>query len=214
MPLHTTASPETFGRKSAYVARNRVRLIGAAQKLLAEVGPTASIDQFAKAAQISVSTIYKHFETKEQLISSAFLEAFRDWEKWAENFLPESKDPIEELILPMRLFLRLGQTHPLYAAMIARNLGDVYKYFSVIEVGFANHVSELMKAGILTIENAEIRIRSISACLMAALGSNLLNPKSGSQDAEAAIEVILGILGVAPVKAKKIATATMPNLNQ
>mgnify|MGYP003844964941 CR=1 FL=1 len=40
-------TPPNAGRKSAYVARNRAALLRATQQLLAEVGPDASIDQFA-----------------------------------------------------------------------------------------------------------------------------------------------------------------------
>jgi AcrR family transcriptional regulator len=108
---------------------------------LAEIGPEASIDQFAEAAEISVSTIYKHFDNKEALISAAFIEAFRDWELWADTQLEGIEDPLEDLVLPMRLFLRVKNTHPLYAAMSARNLADIPKYFHGTEEGLALQIN-------------------------------------------------------------------------
>ena len=128
MPTRKSPTPAITGRKAAYVARNRVALIKAAQQVLAEIGPEASIEEFAEAAQISVSTIYKHFENKEALIDAAFVEAFRDWEAWADEALGNIKDPLEELVAPMRLFLRLKRTHPLYAGMSARNFPNLGKY--------------------------------------------------------------------------------------
>ena len=205
---------ESPGRKSAYVARNRASLLRSSQELLAEVGPEASIDQFAEAAEIAVSTIYKHFENKEALVEAAFVEAFHDWEEWADQILPETKDPMENLIMPMRLFLRLKKTHPLYAAMSARNVADLPKYFHDTEEGMVEHIGELMKAKIIDIDSPAIRIRSISACLLAGLTDQLLNPSAKESDADATVEVILSILGISPAKAKKLAHGPMPKLTR
>ncbi len=205
---------ESPGRKSAYVARNRASLLRSTQEVLAEVGPEASIDQFAEAAEIAVSTIYKHFENKEALVEAAFVEAFHDWEEWADQILPETKDPMENLIMPMRLFLRLKKTHPLYAAMSARNVANLPKYFHGTEEGMIEHIGELMKAKIIDIDSPAIRIRSISACLLAGLTDQLLNPSAKESDADATVAVTLSILGISPAKAKKLAHGPMPKLTQ
>ena len=213
MATHKVTTSAGLGRKSAYVARNRAALLRSTQRVLAEIGPDASIDQFADAAEIAVSTIYKHFENKDALIAAANYQAFHDWQHWADQFLEVVEDPIEDLVLPMRLFLRLGKTHPLYASMLARDISGAPKYFPQIELGLIQHVNELMQTKILDIENPEIRIRSISACLLAALADQILNPKAMEEDADASIEIIRGILGVTPNKAKKIAYARMPKLS-
>ena len=214
VPTRKKTAPPNAGRKSAYVARNRAALLRASQRVLAEIGPEASIDQFAEAAEVSVSTIYKHFENKEALIEAANLGAFHDWEEWADAFVKETEDPLEELILPMRLFLRLKKTHPLYAAMSARNLADLPKYFHGTEEGLVEHIGELMKKKIIEIESPAIRIRSISACILAGLADQLLNPAAKESDADATVEVILSILGISPAKAKKLAHGPMPDLTK
>ena len=214
VPTRKKPTPANVGRKSAYVARNRAALLRASQRLLAEVGPEASIDQFAEAAEISVSTIYKHFDNKEALIAAAYIEAFHDWELWADEQLKGIDDPLEELVMPMRLFLRVKKTHPIYAAMSARNLADIPKYFHGTEEGLVEHIAELMKKKIIEIESPAIRIRSISACLLAGLADQLLNPAATEKDADATVEVILSILGVTPAKAKKLAHGPMPELTK
>jgi AcrR family transcriptional regulator len=214
VPTRKKPTPANAGRKSAYVARNRAALLRATQQLLAEIGPDASIDQFAEAAEISVSTIYKHFENKEALIAAAYIEAFRDWELWADTQLEGIEDPLEDLVLPMRLFLRVKKTHPMYAAMSARNLADIPKYFHGTEEGLVEHIADLMKAKIIEIESPAIRIRSISACLLAGLADQLLNPATTEKDADATVEVILSILGISPAKAKKLAHGPMPDLTK
>ena len=205
MPTRKSPPPAITGRKSAYVARNRVALIKAAQHVLAEIGPDASIEEFAEAAQISVSTIYKHFENKDALIDAAFVEAFRDWEAWTDEALGKIKDPLEELVVPMRLFLRVKRTHPLYAGMIARNFPNLAKYLSTSTENLQIHVKELHAAKIITCENIPIRVRSISASLVAALGDQFFNPAAKESDGDTAIEVILGLLSIPPAKVKKLA---------
>lgn len=214
VPTRKKPTPANVGRKSAYVARNRAALLRASQRLLADVGPDASIDQFAEAAEISVSTIYKHFDNKEALIAAAYIEAFHDWELWADEQLKGIDDPLEDLVMPMRLFLRVKKTHPIYAAMSARNLADIPKYFHGTEEGLVEHIAELMKKKIIEIESPAIRIRSISACLLAGLADQLLNPAATEKDADATVEVILSILGVTPAKAKKLAHGPMPDLSK
>ena len=49
------------GRQAAYSARNRAALIKVAQEVLAEIGPSATIEQLAMHAQVSPTTIYKYF---------------------------------------------------------------------------------------------------------------------------------------------------------
>jgi len=214
VPTRKKPTPANAGRKSAYVARNRAALLRATQQLLAEVGPDASIDQFAEAAEISVSTIYKHFENKEALIAAAYIDAFHDWELWADEQLKGIDDPLEDLVAPMRLFLRLKQSHPLYAAMAARNLADLPRYFHGTEEGLVEHIGELMKKKIIEIDSPAIRIRSISACIVAGLADQLLNPAATEKDADATVEVILSILGISPAKAKKLANRPLPDLNK
>ena len=202
--------PANAGRKSAYVARNHASLVRASQQVLAGIGPEASIDQFAEAAEVSVSTIYKHFENKDALIEAAFLDAFHEWEVWIDALLEGIKDPLTELVTPMRMFLRVKKTHPLYAAMSARNLSDLPKYFHGTEEGLIEHVDELIKAKIIEIESPAIRIRSISACILAGLADQLVNPAATEKDADSTIEVVLSILGISAAKAKKLAHAELP----
>ena len=67
------------------------------------------------------------------------------------------------------------------------------------------HVKELHIAKIIMCENIPIRIRSISASLVAALGDQFFNPKAKENDGDIAIEVILDLLSIPPAKAKKLA---------
>ena len=64
----------TEGRKSAYVARNRTAIIKAAQEVLASDGSDATVESVAVLAEMSISTIYKHFPNRGRSLSHSSLE--------------------------------------------------------------------------------------------------------------------------------------------
>ena len=212
MSTRKSAPPVNTGRKAAYVARNRISLLRSTQRVLAEIGPEATIDQIAEVAEVSVSTIYKHFETKEILFSTAIIEGMREWEFWADETLGNLEDSLEDLVFPMRLLLRIKRTHSLYASMVARNLNAIPQYVPALSSGLAQHIKELIKLKVIEIDAPEIRIQSVSACLFGALSHQLLNPKAKELEADLAVEIALGILGITPAKAKKVSHAPLPHL--
>jgi AcrR family transcriptional regulator len=72
-------------RQAAYSARNKARLIKDAQIVLAEIGPSATIEQIADHAEVSPTTIYKYFENKDHLFVEALSEAWLDFILWANQ---------------------------------------------------------------------------------------------------------------------------------
>jgi AcrR family transcriptional regulator len=52
--------------------RNRARLLAAASRLFVERGPDVPYIDIAKAAEVGVGTIYRHFPTREELIEAAY----------------------------------------------------------------------------------------------------------------------------------------------
>ena len=83
MATKKRAAPITANRQAAYSARNRAALIKVAQEVLAEVGPSATIEQLAAHAQVSPTTIYKYFANKEVLFTEAFSQLWEEWIKWS-----------------------------------------------------------------------------------------------------------------------------------
>jgi len=71
MAVKKQTQAATTSRQAAYSARNRARLIKDAQEVLAEIGPSATIEQIAAHAEVSPTTVYKYFENKDQLFIEA-----------------------------------------------------------------------------------------------------------------------------------------------
>ena len=64
---------ESAGRKPrSDAARNRERLIEAAKTVLAGGGPNASLEAVARAADVGVGTLYRHFPTREALFQAVY----------------------------------------------------------------------------------------------------------------------------------------------
>ena len=202
-----------LGRKSAYVARNRAALIRAAQHVFAESGPTASIESVAAFAEVSPSTIYKHFETKENLLSLAILEAFSSWQEWAQEKSRISDDPLVQFVLPMRLFLRIKTTHPLYARLASSCFGDTYKLLPITNTGFAEQLHFLVKSKVLSVDNLDVRVSNLGSCLFGILNSQLHQADSTAEDADTALEIALGMICIPAAKAKRITHLPLPDFS-
>lgn len=200
------------GHKSAYVARNRAALIRAAQQVFAELGPTATMEAVATQAEVAPSTVYKHFGTKEALLEISILEAFSTWQEWALE-RSEHTDPLMHLVLPMRLFARMRTTHPLYSQLVKSCFSEVHKTLPVSNTGFAENLRHLQSIDVIEIDNFDIRVQNLGACLFEILDTQLHNPKSPDSDADLAIEIALGMLCISPAKAKKLAHSPLPKLN-
>ncbi|WP_037578112.1 TetR/AcrR family transcriptional regulator [Phaeacidiphilus oryzae] len=57
--------------------RNRARVLAAAEEVFAEHGTGASTEQVARQAGVGVGTVFRHFPTKEDLLTAVFLERLR-----------------------------------------------------------------------------------------------------------------------------------------
>ena len=203
MATKKAKTPQT-GRKSAYVARNREAILKAALTVFAREGAQATMDDVSAEAQMAMSTVYKHFKDKHDLIASVTLHAFNDWEAWMQQQLPEVSDPLEQFVLPMRYFLRAKNTHPEYAQLVAKNFGVVSQILPTYLTQFSAQATTLVKAKLLTPENLNVAIQNLIAVLVLQLVNQVTNPKSTTADADAAVKVGLLMLGISEAKAKKL----------
>jgi AcrR family transcriptional regulator len=79
MPAKKQVAKQPSNRQAAYIARNRSDLIKVGQEVLAEIGPSATIEELAEYAQVSPTTIYKYFKNKEVLFSEALGQMWLEW---------------------------------------------------------------------------------------------------------------------------------------
>jgi AcrR family transcriptional regulator len=206
--------PPDQGRKAAYVMRNRAALLHSTQEVLAVKGQAATIEDIAEHAQIAVSTVYKHFKDKDSLISATILNAFAEWESWAESFALQSKDPLEQLVLPMRLFVRLNKTHPHHAQTLVNYFAVVPRIVPQLQVKLIAHVTALNKAKLLKLENPSAAAKHFHALITFAVVEQVTNPKATEKDADESVYAALALFGIPESLAKKLAFAPLPKLTK
>jgi AcrR family transcriptional regulator len=203
VPSNKPKTPQT-GRKSAYVARNRAAILKAALSVFARDGVEATMEDVADEAQVAMSTVYKHFKDKRDLISATTKFAFEEWESWVATKIVDISDPLEQLVMPMRLFLRAKATHPEYAQLVAKNFGVVSQILPELTGTFTAQVNALNKAKVLTVENTPMAIHNLLSVVVIQLVNQTLNPKATAAEADLAIRIALSMLGISEVKAKKL----------
>jgi AcrR family transcriptional regulator len=202
--LKKASETKTGGRKSAYVARNRNRIIQAAQQVMAESGADSTVEAVSEVAEIAVSTIYKHFETRDALFEAAISEAMYEWEHWAFDQAGEQATELQRFVQPIRLLLRIRESHPLYAKMIAANPNTVLSALPTLVANMSKNALDLAKAGLLVVDDLEIRLRNVQGSFLQTFLYALKEPNVDFREIDRAIEIALGMIGISPSQAKKL----------
>ena len=200
------------GRKAAYVMRNRAALLRSTQEVLAVKGHAVTIEDIADHAQVAVSTIYKHFSDKDALISATMLWGFSEWLTEVQSLGDDLTDPLEKLVLPMRLFVRVKSTHPHHARNIVNFLEITTQFLPILESELSGHIGELTKAKLLTCDDPDVAARNLQAVLLSTVVNQVTNPKAKVDDADASIRVALSMVGMSEAKARKLTESKLPEI--
>src|SRR5690348_11604867 len=94
-----TAIPAAEARpQRADARRNRERILESARTVFEQCGAEAQIDDVAKHAGVGVGTVYRHFPTKEALVSELVRQKFRLFADRAREALDSGEEPFASLV--------------------------------------------------------------------------------------------------------------------
>jgi AcrR family transcriptional regulator len=204
--------PTNAGRKSAYVARNHAALLRATQEILARHGSSATVELVAEHAEIAVSTIYKHFPTKAALFESAFLAGMREWENWAQSALSTTADPVERWIIPMRLLMKVPQTHPLFAQIVAHNPEAFIAAVPKMSFGMVPEAIELHGKTLIQIDDLGLRLKNLLMVLTLTFVELCADSETTEEKALAGLGVALEMLGLESKHIEVLMSVPLPGL--
>jgi AcrR family transcriptional regulator len=195
---------ETHIRQAAYSARNRARLIKDAQEVLAEIGPSATMEQIAAHAEVSPTTIYKYFEHKDILFVEALGTAWVEFLIWA-NQQKAPGDRLERTLDSGRKLFWAKQTHPLLAQMFHNCLTTMPDFLIQSDRGEGKRVfSEIAASGELKQEDFEKRYILWTNIYTGILKSVFVTEELTPSEAEVALGIGLSVWGISEAKAKKL----------
>jgi AcrR family transcriptional regulator len=203
MPSKKPAKKTAGNRQAAYTARNRAALIKAGQEVLADIGPAATIEELAIHAEVSPTTIYKYFESKEVLFSEALNEMYQRWIIWAYNGKPLGGS-LETTLETGRKLFWVKQSHPLFAKILHNTLRDPSFVIAATKHGAESVFKNYADLGILKKEDFDQRFILWSYCYAGILTSVHLTGELSPTQAEESLGIALSIWGITDAKAKKL----------
>ena len=89
----TSTVSDTERPLRADARRNRERILQSARAAFAESGADAQIDDVARHAGVGVGTVYRHFPTKQALLTELVRQTFRLFTGWAREALEAGGEP-------------------------------------------------------------------------------------------------------------------------
>ena len=192
------------GRQAAYSARNRAALIKAGQEVLAEIGPSATIEQLASHAQVSPTTIYKYFENKDELFIQAMGEMWMSWLQWASQE-KASGTRLEMTLDSGRKLFWARKTHPLFANMLHNSLEQMPNFLVLSDQGVGKKVfKEIAASGEIKQDDFDQRYILWTNTYTGLLKSVFVYEELSPADANTAFGIGLSVWGISDAKAKKI----------
>jgi AcrR family transcriptional regulator len=203
MPSKKPALKKAGNRQAAYSARNRAALIKVGQEVLADIGRDATIEQIADHAQVSPTTIYKYFASKEVLFAEAINEIYQQWIVWAYNDKPRGGSLETTLDTGRKLFW-VKQSHPLFAKILHNTLRDPTFVITATRDNAASVFKNHAETGVLEIDDFDKRFLLWSYSYAGILTAVHVTGQLSPTQADESLGLALSIWGISEAKAKKL----------
>ncbi|MFB9834965.1 TetR/AcrR family transcriptional regulator [Actinoallomurus acaciae] len=94
--------PSASRRPRADAERNRLRILDAARTLFAERGAEVQMPEVARAAEVGIGTVYRHFPTQRALIEAAADHRFAEIQAFARTECLDNASPGTALVSYLR----------------------------------------------------------------------------------------------------------------
>lgn len=187
----TDKGKPAIGRKSrADAERNRINLLETAKSVFAEKGSGASLEEIARAAEVGIGTLYRHFPTRDALIEAVYHNESEQLIAAATR-LADKHPPAKALREWLLLFVDYMETkHGMSEALnsLVSGTSDLY----------AASGAQLKKAIAMLVDNAvasgDIRLAIEPLDLLRALAgvATIASGPNGTRAAKRLVDILLG----------------------
>jgi AcrR family transcriptional regulator len=190
-------------RQAAYTARNRANLIRFAYEVLAEIGPTATVEQLATHAQVSPTTIYKYFANKEVLFAEALAQFFEEFIQWSQQ-TESPGEPLERVIDTGRKLFRIKQHNPILAQVLSNVLKYPQLAINAVEAPAVKVFKSLAKTGAVENEHVKERLILWRYAMAGIMTSLYVLEEISAEEADVAMGICLSVWGISEARGKEI----------
>ena len=115
--------PAPVRKPRADAERNRARLLEAARAAFASGGTTASLEDIARSAEVGIGTLYRHFPTRDALVSEVYRNEAEKLAAAARR-LAETEPPLAALRAWLLLFVDYLSTKLILAEALRTMMCD------------------------------------------------------------------------------------------
>jgi AcrR family transcriptional regulator len=193
------------GRQAAYTARNRAALIAAAQRVLVDFGPDATVEQLVAAAKVSPTTIYNYFDNKDALLREALNQMWQEWVAGAYG-LKQPGETFADMIDVCRKLFRLGTSHPAFAQVLSKTLDSPSFVIAAVRSGALPTLEHVAGPGGLDTSDFDKRLDLWSYALVGILHGVYVTHALTPAEADQSLAISLSIWNLSSAKASKLTT--------
>jgi AcrR family transcriptional regulator len=126
--MSTKRAPSAGRKPRSDAQQNRERILAAARAAFARDGGDASLDDIAKQAGVGPGTLYRHFPSREELLTAVYEASAEKLAKAGQEFA-ETLPPVEALRAWMMLFVDYIAEKQLIAPALNALVGDPHRIF-------------------------------------------------------------------------------------
>jgi AcrR family transcriptional regulator len=128
-PVNPSENTERAPRLStkplrADAARNRAKVLTAAQEAFAAEGLAVPLDEIARRAGVGAGTVYRHFPTKEALFEAVMLDRVTRLVAYAESLVTAADPGAAFFEFAHRMIVGAAASQDLVDAILAADLGE------------------------------------------------------------------------------------------
>lgn len=134
MTARIKPSDKTTRKPRADAIRNRERVLEAAKTVFSAGGSDASLDAVARAADVGIGTLYRHFPTREALYEAVYRREVQQLADLAEQ-LKDKAQPVDALRQWMRSNVKFVATKKGMSEALALAAHKIRNCFHIHSIG-------------------------------------------------------------------------------
>lgn len=181
--------------KAKLMARKRTAILSAAKDIFLEQGfEGASMESIAAAADVSIMTLYRHAESKDDLFAAVIASACdpNDEEEQA-GFIELMKRPLADVLVEVGLIAQARLANPETVALMRAVMAETTRFPQLGETAYSGFVGHLEQfAEVVLAEKPESR--DLGTAEHKRLGALFIDRLFGAD----MLRVLLGLGGVSP----------------